>query len=209
MTEEERNEKRIEESNKIKIIVTAVLTVLLGFAFILALVNFGMGVQRDFDNKQSKEKESEKVVSILGVNFSSESLYYPVTLLADDANMQPKNALFSAMGINEDDAYYLIDSPDRLDKVLTAIKTLGGDTKSYAVEENFFQTGSVILVNSERADLATIEAVTAARDEDYNVQVDVKVSTSEAVKKDDRLNGGAVLIKVPNIQPKKVDVVIK
>ena len=52
----------IDDGNKsfnTKIIVTAIVSILLGAAFVLALILFGMNVQRNFDNKTAESGGTE------------------------------------------------------------------------------------------------------------------------------------------------------
>ena len=74
MSDEEQQHKY--ESNNLKIAITAVVSVLLGAAFLLALVQFGMNVQQDIDAKTEQKKETEKIVSIINVDYSSASFGY-------------------------------------------------------------------------------------------------------------------------------------
>ena len=59
------------KSNNTKIAVTAIMTILFGFVFILALILFGMRVQNNIDAKKEEKKRSEEIVTINSVDFTT------------------------------------------------------------------------------------------------------------------------------------------
>ena len=209
MTDEE-NQKY--ESNNIKIAVTAVLSVLLGAAFILAIIHFGMSVQQDIDAKIEVKKEKEKVVSIINVDYNSTLFGYTVsggTMTREERDALPKNRLIEKIREGYDENYLVIDSQDLLDKVLDAIRSKSNDNSiSYSVEKDFFSSGSVILVTSEEYGLSDIEIEAVSRDEENNIQIDASLRYDNVMNLADAKSGRAVLVKIRNIQPKSVEVKI-
>ena len=211
MSEEE---ERKYESNNIKIAMTAILSILLGTAFILALVHFGMNVQQNIDAKVEEKEEKEKVVSILNVDYSSAEFRYvaPTGGLTtkEEADAQPKNYLISEIKDDYDENYLVIDNQDLLDKAISKLRSAASDESiSYDVEDKFFTSGSVILVTSEKSGLGGLDIKSVSRDEDYNIQIDAVEKNVEKSSVQDASEGRAVFIKIRNIQPKSVKVNIE
>ena len=80
MSEEDNDIKR----NNIKIAVTAVISVLFGAAFIMALILFGMRVQNNIDNKAAEKKKADEIVTINSVDFETVSFGYNIPAADQD-----------------------------------------------------------------------------------------------------------------------------
>lgn len=211
MSEEE---ERKYESNNIKIAVTAILSILLGTAFILALVHFGMNVQQNIDAKVEEKEEKEKIVSILNVDYSSAEFRYVAPtgglMTKEEADARPKNYLISEIKDDYDENYLVIDNQDLLDKAIGKLRSAASDESiSYDVEDKFFTSGAVILVTSEKTGLGGLDIKSVSRDDDYNIQIDAIGKNNEKTSVQDASEGRAVFIKIRNIQPKSVKVNIE
>lgn len=212
MSDEEQQHKY--ESNNLKIAITAIVSVLLGSAFLLALINFGMNVQKDIDAKTEQKKESEKVVSIINVDYSAASFSYiapqsngPMT--EEEFGNLPKNALISSIKEDYDENYLVIDNQDLLDRALDKIRRASGDESiSYTVEEKFFSSGSIIMITHESSGIVGLPVSGVSRDENYNIQIDATVKKGES-KVADSTEGFATFVKIRNIQPNSVKVKIE
>lgn len=218
MSDQEREQEDNIKRNNTKIAVTAIFSVLLGVAFILTLILFGMSAQRDYDNMRqdnsAKVDKGDDVVSIIGLEYSSASFKYNTLKTTDDgeevAEQKSMSCLLSASGLG-DETYAIIDSNDKLNSLVSNLRDMSGDEAlSYSVDENFLLSGTIIAVVSESGNPDSIEAKSVVRDEDYNVQVNVKVNQSEAELQDDDSKPGVLtLIKIRNVQPKKVSVIFE
>ena len=218
MSDQEREQEDNIKRNNTKIAVTAIFSVLLGVAFILTLILFGMSAQRDYDNMRqddsAKVNKGDDVVSIIGLEYSSASFKYNTPKTTDDgeevAEQKSMSGLLSASGLG-DETYAIIDSNDKLNSLVSNLRDMSGDEAlSYSVDENFLLSGTIIAVVSESGNPDSIEAKSVVRDEDYNVQVNVKVNQSEAELQDDDSKPGVLtLIKIRNVQPKKVSVIFE
>jgi hypothetical protein len=198
MTEEDHEKY---ESNNFKIAATAVVSVLLGAAFILALIQFGMNVQQDIDTRTAEKKEAEKIVSIMSVDYSTADFAYTVP----DADTD--NYLVSSIKEDAKDNYLVVTSKDTLDSIINTIRKSSGDESiSYSVDDKFFESGAIIVVTGEGADLASLKVNSVSRDEDYNIQIDVKKEMNPTETEDSPVRGFASFVKIRNIQPNDVKV---
>lgn len=198
MTEEDHEKY---ESNNFKIAVTAVVSVLLGAAFILALIQFGMNVQQDIDSRSAAKKESEKIVSVMSVDYSTADFAYTVP----DADTD--NYLISTVKGDASDNYLVVTSKDTLESVLDVIrKSSGDDSISYGVDDKFFESGAVIVVTGEGTDLTSMKINSVSRDENYNIQIDVKKEMAPTESEDSPVRGFASFVKIRNIQPNGVKI---
>ena len=100
----------------------------------------------------------------------------------------------------------MISSQSEFDKVISTINALGGEIakEDFELSENFFYSGSVILVTAEMRGLSSFEVNSVTRDENYNLRVDVSKADANETQ---TVFGKAVLITVPNIQPDDVEVI--
>jgi hypothetical protein len=204
MSEEEHAVK----SNNIKIAVTAVISVLLGAAFILALINFGMNFQQNLDSREEAKKKSDEIVSIISVDYAAHDFTYKIPSGAVD------NYLVSATKADSKENYLVINSNDMLGDALSALHSASGAGVSFdgdiptdfSVKDGFFNSGAVIMVTNETEGLLKFDIKSVTRDADYNIQID----TSSKVKKSDddseEKTGQVIFVEISNIQPKSVTI---
>ena len=195
-----------EDDNKInntKIAVTAIMTILFGIVFILALILFGMRVQNNIDLKKEEKKKSEEIVTINSVDYETVSFGYK----APNSAIESKDYLVNNIKANTNTSYIVINSNSMLEDALNAIRGASGDNGiSYSVEENFFNSSSIIAVTREASKLSGFEVKTVTRDADYNLQIDTAGKYDGVDPGEDQINGFVVLVKVRNIQPNYIDV---
>jgi len=198
MSEEENN------SYNTKIAVTAIMSVLFGVVFILALILFGMRVQNNIDAQKEEKKRSEEIVTINSVDFDTDSFGYQAPADGDGT----MNYLVNIIKADTNKNYLVINSNSMLEDVLNALRGASGDNGiSYSVDESFFNSGSIILVTGEAARLSDFSVKTVTRDAQYNLQID---ATAEYDDSDlDTIDGRAVFVKIRNIQPKNVEVKVE
>jgi hypothetical protein len=197
-------EEQDVKSNNIKIAVTAVMSVLLGAAFIMALILFGMRFQTNLDAKAEEKKRSEEIVTINSVDFKTDSFAYK----APSGENEVENYLVNLINKESKDDYVVINSNSMLEDVLNALRGASGDNNiSYSVDKDFFNSGSVVLVTHEAAKLSDFRVNTVTRDADYNLQIDAVAKYGDSNL--DTIDGRAVFVKISNIQPKDIEVKIE
>ena len=197
MGEEEPDQKSHLATNYVnsKIVISAILSVLLGIVALLAIVNFGMNVQRKFDNEAQLQKEKEHVESIIAVDYKADGFGYTIT--------EDGDSLLGKLDAGENEKSYTIISKDELGKVLEAITGFGGTAPAYQIEGSFFNSSSVVAVPLEAVGLTDLTVKSVTRDENYNIQIDL------AAKKDSAKTakaGRVVFVKLSNIQPVQVTI---
>lgn len=197
MGEEPQEEHKHLSTNYMnyKIVLSAVLSVLLGAVAILALVNFGMNVQRKFDGEVEAQQAKDHVESIIAVDYKADEFLYTIP--------EGGESLLKKLDAGENEKSYTIISKDELDKVIEAIAGYGKETPFYQVEDKFFNSSSVIAVPYETAGLTSLSVKSVTRDENYNIQIDLK---AEKDKSKTDILGGVVFVKLSNIQPNHVTI---
>ena len=196
------------QSNNIKIAITAVISVLFGAAFIMALILFGMRVQNGIDNKAAEKKKADEIITINSVDFDATSFSYSIPNAEKDQEGNYLQMLIGDKDVSAKSDYYLINSKSKLDDVMNAIRAASGNENlSYNIDSSFFNSGSVIAVIREAKKLDKFEAVTVTRDADYNLQIDANEKYNSDAK-DERV-GRVSLVKISNIQPKGIEVKVK
>lgn len=202
------SEDQETRSNNIKIAVTAVISVLFGVAFIMALILFGMRVQNNIDAKADEEKKANEIVTINSVDFETAAFSYNIPNADKDGVGNYLQMLIGDKDVDAKSGYYLINSKSKLDDVMNAIRTASGNENiSYDVDASFFNSGSIIAVIREAKKLDKFEAVTVTRDADYNLQIDANEKYNSDAK--DEKAGRVSLVKISNIQPKTIEVKVK
>lgn len=202
------SEDQETRSNNIKIAVTAVISVLFGAAFIMALILFGMRVQNNIDAKADEEKKANEIVTINSVDFETAAFSYSIPNADKDGVGNYLQMLIGDKDVDAKSGYYLINSKSKLDDVMNAIRTASGNESiSYNVDASFFNSGSIIAVIREAKKLDKFEAVTVTRDADYNLQIDANEKYNSDAK--DEKVGRVSLVKISNIQPKTIEVKVK
>lgn len=202
------SEEQETRSNNIKIAVTAVISVLFGAAFIMALILFGMRVQNNIDAKADEEKKANEIVTINSVDFETAAFSYSIPNADKDGVGNYLQMLIGDKDVDAKSGYYLINSKSKLDDVMNAIRAASGNENlSYDIDSSFFNSGSVIAVIREAKKLDKFEAVTVTRDADYNLQIDANEKYNSDAK--DEKVGRVSLVKISNIQPKGIEVKVK
>lgn len=196
------------QSNNIKIAITAVISVLFGAAFIMALILFGMRVQGNIDNKAAEKKKADEIVTINSVDFETAAFSYSIPNADKDGVGNYLQMLIGDKDVDAKSGYYLINSKSKLDDVMNAIRAASGNENiSYNIDASFFNSGSIIAVIREAKKLDKFEVVTVTRDVDYNLQIDANEKYGSDAK--DEKVGRVVFVKISNIQPKDIEVKVK
>ena len=202
------SEDQDTKTNNIKIAITAVISVLFGAAFIMALILFGMRVQNNIDNKAAEKKKADEIITINSVDFDTTNFSYDIPNPDKDQEGNYLQMLIGDKDVSAKSSYYLINSKSKLEDAMNAIRAASGnETLSYDVDDNFFNSGSVIAVIREAKKLGKFEVVTVTRDADYNLQIDANEKYDSDAK--DEKVGRVVFVKISNIQPKDIEVKVK
>ena len=202
------SEDQDTKTNNIKIAITAVISVLFGAAFIMALILFGMRVQNNIDNKAAEKKKADEIITINSVDFDTTNFIYYIPNPDKDQEGNYLQMLIGDKDVSAKSSYYLINSKSKLEDAMNAIRAASGnETLSYDVDDNFFNSGSVIAVIREAKKLGKFEVVTVTRDADYNLQIDANEKYDSDAK--DEKVGRVVFVKISNIQPKDIEVKVK
>ena len=180
-----------------KIVISAVFSVLLGAVAILALINFGMNVQKKFDTESKEQQAQNRVESIIAVDYEADAFSY--------SGLLGSETLKDKLGLNGEEKAFIVDSKDKLSQVMEAITGIDGSEPFYQVSDTFFNSSSVIVVPVEAASLNSAKVKSVTRDENYNIQIDIEKDEDQGAKTG-KFNGRALFVKLRNIQPADVTV---
>lgn len=178
-----------------KIVLSAIFSVLLGAVAVLALVNFGMNVQRKFDGEVEAEEKKEHITEIIAVDYQADTFGYTV--------LEGGESLLKKLEVGENESSYTVISKDELGKVTEAIAGYGGASPFYQIEDSFFNSSSVIVVPLETAGLTDLQVKSVTRDENYNIQIDLASTKDKSIAD---VSGRVVFVKLSNIQPSYVTI---
>ena len=178
-----------------KIVLSAIFSVLLGAVAVLALVNFGMNVQRKFDGEVEAEEKKEHITEIIAVDYQADTFGYTV--------LEGSESLLKKLEVGENESSYTVISKDELGKVTEAIAGYGGASPFYQIEDSFFNSSSVIVVPLETAGLTDLQVKSVTRDENYNIQIDLASTKDKSIAD---VSGRVVFVKLSNIQPSYVTI---
>jgi len=185
-----------------KMILTAIIGVLLCAVFVLTLIFSGVLISERYHGElnRSYSIDDSSVIDVISVDYETKGFTYSPELAYGETDSR---ALFDAL--DEDGDYYVINSSTKYNNVIDAITKLGGsaDEVNFSLTDDFFYSGSILVVAAERSGLSYFGVDTITRDENYNIYIE-----TSAVAADDStsLVGKAVFIKIPNIQPAHVEV---
>ncbi len=192
-------------SSKGKIIATTVVMVVFGAALLLTLV--WVGVNIGTSNLFNPEvEETEQISEIIDVDYSSLSLSY--NLGEKEPSKGNAGYLLQEYGVSE--KYAVIKSMSQLERLQNLYSSHSDNDVNFAgsmnIDSSFFDSGSVIAVTDE-AFYSNIRGLSGVyRDENYNLSVTLSRMSFMTGVAITNLHGDLVLIKVENIQPKKVQV---
>ncbi len=187
----------------LKMVLTAIVGVLLGIVFVLTLIFTGVIVGEKYHENRIKHTQKEQITDVVAVNYEWKNYgYYP----AVDGGEEETDFTSLLRLLGTDKNYYVIDSQSKYNEVVSTIASLGGEitTSDLGVTDDYFYSGSLILITAEMRGLTEFKLNSVTRNEDYNLRIDVsKIDEAEYWN----VGGEAILIKIPNIQPKIVEVV--
>ena len=184
--------------------ITAVMVVF-GAALLLTLVWVGINIGTSSIFNPEVE-ETEQISEIIDIDYDSLVLAYDMG--EKEPSKDGSSYLLKEYGSSEN--YAVIKSMSQLERLQKIYSAHSENTIDFAgsmgIDSAFFDSGSVIAVPSE-AFYSNIRSVSSVfRDEKYNLSVTLSKMSFQTGVAVTNLHGDLVLIKVENIQPKKVQV---
>lgn len=200
---EDKSGESLKNSINSKIILTAIMTVLIGMAFILMMIFAGVQISQKYEQGEKpvvqKEPEVEQVIELEHTAYKYE--YGADSEYSESNHVQ--NLVFEQLDVKSN--YILIDNTDRLAEVVEAISRVRGSevTEMPNIEDDFFTSGVIIAVGVQDRGLSRASVEAVHRDANYNIFVTMnKVANLDTMS----YSGVIFLIKLPNIQPKTINV---
>lgn len=190
-----------------RIILVTLICVFMGALFVLVMIFFGMRMEHaalTSPNNQTSVMENE---DIIGVQYDHVTIPYSPDDSSADAILR------KYCKDDKDCEYYVVKNKAEYDEIATELETrsVALQQKDYRymaqaanldVDSDFFASGSVILFNVEGEGLKSARLSSLTRDQNYNLTAEIRY---EQVYADEpEYVGFAMLVKVPNIQPKAV-----
>lgn len=198
--------ENLKNSINSKIILTAIISVLIGAAFILIFIFTGMQISHKYDQSQKPATANNKTPEVEQViELEYDSYEYGYTADSEySATEHYRNLVFELLDAKSD--YILIDNTDKLAEVLDVIALVNDNRvmeRPQGLDEEFFMSGSVIAVGVQDRGLSSSDISGVHRDANYNIFITLnKVAASDTIN----YIGKVYLIKLPNIKPKSITV---
>lgn len=194
------------DSSKKKIFGTTVVMFVFGAALLLTLVWVGINIGSSKLFNPVEERDEEQISEIIDIDYDSVVLSYG---LGDKEPSQSKAGyLLQSYGATEN--YAVIKSTAQLERLQSLYRAQYAYDADFAellnVDSSFFTSGSVIAITKESKDSMNVSISSVFRDEKYNLSATLKTDRIATEEAQDGLKGYLALIRVENIQPKKVNV---
>jgi hypothetical protein len=189
-----------------KVVLTTAICFLAGAAIVMGLILFGMEINKKYMALVDGDPaltDKDNITEVISVKYDSASYSYRPEVNADSSeNQEPK--YYTLLKKLNCEKYCLIKSNTEYEDAINQVNMLGGRTEEHGLqlEENFFNSGSVILITSEMEGLSYFGINSITRDGDYNIYIN---TSSIAANDTTNVEGDAVFIKIENIQPKYVE----
>lgn len=187
-----------------KVIIGASFCVFVCFVIAMLFVQIGIGVEQQFEASihASHATEGENIVHVLPVSYDVMRMDYTVDKYNE--GQEQFHELLDEVGGEKD--YYLIRSNTAYQNVLSKLEMMGATTEDeeFDLPDNFFESGSIILIAKEDPNLSDYHVRGLTRDEKYYIHINTIIE-KEGSDIDD-VRGKAVLIRIDNIQPRVIDI---
>ena len=195
--------KEQESLIDLKMVLTAIVGVLLGAVFVMTLIFAGMIISERYYYARMASTQTEKITDVVPIEFESKSYhYYPAVNGGDNEGYF--ESLLRVLGTNK--SYYVISTQAEYETVVRTINSLGGEasTSDFDLPNDYFNSSSLILVTAEMRGLSQFHINSITRNEGYDLRIDVSAADAYDTV---NVDGRAIIIKVPNIQPENIVVV--
>ncbi len=196
--------KTPESTISLRIILISIIAVCLGFVVVAGIIYVGVQIGRNYQaSLMTDDGPIDDVTDIIGIQYETKAFTYDPGIENGDSTQGDYRELLKKVGGEND--YYYIGSNDAYDKTISQIKLLSGvqTIEDFELSDNFFNSGSVILITAEKPGLSYFGINSITRDENYNIFID-----TSAIDTDDTVDvkGKAILVKIENIQPKHIEI---
>ena len=190
-----------------RIILVTLICVFMGALFVLIMIFFGMRMEHTALTSSSNKTSVMENEDIIGVQYDHVTIPYSPDTSSADAILR------KYCKDDKDCEYYVIKNKAEYDEITTELETRSvalqqknfrymAQAANLDVDSDFFASGSVILFNVESEGLKSARLSSLTRDQNYNLTAEIRY---EQVYADEpEYVGFAMLVKVPNIQPKAV-----
>ena len=210
----ERNGAHVEHvykaPSKARLAIMTIFGSLLGacFIFLVVLLAMRVGSSNFFkDTQKNKENVGTNEVFLLSYNYASK-LYG----LGDKTPKTEGSYLLEDYGIKDNSDYTVITRMTQLQKLQASFVKISGEEANFAEElginDDFFDSGSVIAVAIEDPYIASLQPTKVSRDESYGLEIRLYRTNLEA-EVTPPLAGYLNLIKVENVQPREITLFIE
>ena len=190
-----------------RIILVTLICVFMGALFVLIMIFFGMRMEHSALTSANGKTSLVEDVDIIGVQYEENVIPYSPDTSSADAILR------KYCKDDKDCEYYVLKSKSEYAEIASEIESRSNalqqanyryqaEAPTLKVDSDFFASGAVILFNAEGEGLKGARISSITRDQNYNLTAEIRYEqqysdTPEYV-------GYAMLVKVPNIQPKAV-----
>ncbi len=207
---EGRNRAFVSNS-KVRIIFLTFFGVILGACFIFAVVFAAVRLGASEFFRENPEQAKSDGEELLLLSYKEESLLYS---LGDKEEKDSGSYLFEDYGLSGDSEQLVITRLSQLNSLQESYNKFADEAVDFAmllgVNEEFFDSGSVIAVAVEGRYIGSLQTIKLSRDENYGLSINMLRTnlTDEYFASTPQLAGYLNLIKVENVQPKQLTVFI-
>ena len=187
-----------------KIVLTAIMTVLIGAAVIMSMIFYGMKLSQKYEeDKRLANQPAPAVEKVIEVEYEEESFAYSTDHVYSETE-HSQSLVLENLDVKQ--PYLIVNTPEKLDEVLDAIARVRGENRpEYKVDEGFFVSSSIIVTAVQDRGFERANITGVHRDASYNISITIeKMSPFDT----QTYSGAVYFIKVPNIQPTEVSVKI-
>lgn len=208
----ERRNKAFVSNSKVRIIFLTFFGVILGACFIFAVVFAAVRLGASEFFRENPEQAKSDGEELLLLSYKEESLLYS---LGDKEEKDSGSYLFEDYGLSGDSGQLVITRLSQLNSLQESYNKFADGPVDLAmllgVNEEFFDSGSVIAVAVEGKYIGSLQTIKLSRDENYGLSINMLRTnlTDEQFATAPQLAGYLNLIKVENVQPKQLTVFIE
>lgn len=208
----ERRNRAFVSNSKVRIIFLTFFGVILGACFIFAVVFAAVRLGASEFFRENPEQAKSDGEELLLLSYKEESLLYS---LGDKEEKESGSYLFEDYGLSGDSEQLVITRLSQLNSLQESYNKFADGAVDFAtllgVNEEFFDSGSVIAVAVEGKYIGSLQTIKLSRDENYGLSINMLRTnlTDEHFATTPQLAGYLNLIKVENVQPKQLTVFIE
>lgn len=208
----EGRSKAFVSNSKVRIIFLTFFGIILGACFIFAVVFAAVRLGASEFFRENPEQAKSDGEELLLLSYKEESLLYS---LGDKEEKDSGSYLLEDYGLSGDSGQLVITRLSQLNSLQESYNKFADEAVDFAmllgVNEEFFDSGSVIAVAVEGKYIGSLQTIKLSRDENYGLSINMLRTnlTDEHFTTTPQLAGYLNLIKVENVQPKQLTVFIE